>query len=132
MSAAEPIRAATVRRFFDLFAGCGLRREVFYPAYGLAEHTVSVTMGGTATLVLDKAALHAGRALPVQPGTAQGAATVEVVGCGRVKDGARVRIVDPQTTRPVPPGAVGEIWVDSPTKAAGYYGMPAQTREVFE
>jgi acyl-CoA synthetase (AMP-forming)/AMP-acid ligase II len=115
-----------------MFAACGLRREVFYPAYGLAEHTVSVTMGGTATLVLDKPALDAGQARPVEPGVAAADSTVEVVGCGRVKAGARVRIVDPETARPVPAGTVGEIWVDSPTKAAGYFGMPAETREVFE
>jgi acyl-CoA synthetase (AMP-forming)/AMP-acid ligase II len=33
---------------------------------------------------------------------------------------------------PAPPGAAGEVWVDSPTKVAGYYGRPTETRLVFE
>lgn len=130
MSAAEPIRAEAMDRFFDAFAVTGLRREAFYPAYGLAEHTVSVTMGGRARLRLDRAALRDGRAVPLDGD--DGTPSAVHIGCGRVtKSGARVRIVDPATLLPCEPGRIGEIWVDSPTKAHGYHGRPQETRAVF-
>jgi acyl-CoA synthetase (AMP-forming)/AMP-acid ligase II len=122
LSAAEPIRPSTVDAFFAAFAASGIDRAAFFPAYGLAEHTVSVSMGGRAVLSVDKAALEDGR---VVPSDAPGAATY--VGCGQVtKPDAVVRIVDPATHRVRGPGEVGEIWVDSPTKGLGYWGMDEQ------
>jgi acyl-CoA synthetase (AMP-forming)/AMP-acid ligase II len=128
MCAAEPIRPATVEDFYTAFAPAGLARETFYPAYGLAEHTVSVTMGGRATLRVDRADLEQGRAVPAPPGRP----AITVLGCGRLtKPDARLRIVDPQTRQPLPDGHVGEILVDSPTKGAGYFGKPVESRETF-
>jgi len=128
MSAAEPIRPDTVRRFQDAFEPAGLHRDAFYAAYGLAEHTVSVTMGGRGTLDLDRVGLEAGRAVPAMPGRA----SVTLVGCGRpTKFDARLRIVDPDTREVLPPCRVGEIWVSSATKALGYYGRPEQTEHTF-
>jgi acyl-CoA synthetase (AMP-forming)/AMP-acid ligase II len=130
MSAAEPIRSATVDAFFDAFAVTGLKRRAFYPAYGLAEHTVSVTMGGTRRLRLDKAALEAGKVVSLAEGTDR--PFVTLVGCGRVtKPDARLCIVDPETNEACTAGEVGEIWVDSPTKALGYWGRFDDTRAVF-
>jgi acyl-CoA synthetase (AMP-forming)/AMP-acid ligase II len=128
MSAAEPIRPETVTAFLDAFAPSGLRRDSFYAAYGLAEHTVSVTMGGRGMLSLDRVSLEAGRAVPALPD--RPARTL--VGCGRLtKSDARLRIVDPDTHEVLPPCRVGEIWVSSRTKALGYYGRPEQTEHTF-
>ncbi|MFB9615270.1 fatty acyl-AMP ligase [Kutzneria kofuensis] len=128
MSAAEPIRPDTVAAFFDAFAGTGLRRDAFYAAYGLAEHTVSVTMGGRGTLRLDRVSLEAGRAVPALPDRP----ATTLVGCGRLtKFDARLRIVDPDTHEVLPPCRVGEIWVSSATKALGYHGRPEQTERTF-
>jgi acyl-CoA synthetase (AMP-forming)/AMP-acid ligase II len=40
-------------------------------------------------------------------------------------------IVDPETRLPCEPDRVGEIWVDGPSKALGYYGLPEETAAVF-
>ncbi|MFE5301367.1 fatty acyl-AMP ligase [Streptomyces sp. NPDC056632] len=134
MSAAEPIRPATVDRFYRAFATAGLSPDTLYPAYGLAEHTVSVTMGGTSRVTLDRAALEKGRALPLQGGAAaDGAPGTAYISCGRVtKPGAAVAIVDPDTGLRCGPNDIGEIWVDSPTKALGYWGRPDESTAVFE
>jgi acyl-CoA synthetase (AMP-forming)/AMP-acid ligase II len=125
MSAAEPIRATTMDAFFEAFGGTGIDRDVFFPAYGLAEHTVSVSMGGKAVLRLDKSELEQGHVVPAAGG-------VPYVGCGRItKPDTTVRVVDPETRRPREVGEVGEVWVDSPTKGAGYWGLPEQSRDVF-
>jgi acyl-CoA synthetase (AMP-forming)/AMP-acid ligase II len=128
MSAAEPVRASTVDNFFTAFAVSGLGRHAFYPAYGLAEHTVSVSMGGRSTLSVDKAALERG-CVRVR----EGSGTATYVGCGRItKPDAVVRIVDPATRLPRDPGEVGEVWVDSPTKGLGYWGMERETADTFQ
>ncbi|WP_231386984.1 class I adenylate-forming enzyme family protein [Nocardia sp. BMG111209] len=48
---------------------------------------------------------------------------------GRPVAGTTVRIVDPESGRTVPLGAVGEIRVLSPCTMLGYWGMPEQTAE---
>lgn len=43
ISGAEPIRAATLRRFSERFAASGFRATAFTPAYGMAEATLAIT-----------------------------------------------------------------------------------------
>jgi acyl-CoA synthetase (AMP-forming)/AMP-acid ligase II len=138
MSAAEPIRPSTMDKFYAAFAASGVAKDTFYPAYGLAEHTVSVSMGGTAVLTLDRRALERGEVRIARadgdrgsdgPGPVDG---LGIFGCGRItKPGATARVIDPETRRPTPSGRIGEIWVNSNTKAAGYYGLDAETEAVF-
>jgi len=81
-------------------------------------------------LSVDRAALAEGRVVPDSSGMVE---SITLVGSGRVtKADSRVRIVDPRTRRSCPEDRVGEIWVDSPTKAAGYYGLGEETRELFQ
>jgi acyl-CoA synthetase (AMP-forming)/AMP-acid ligase II len=127
--AAEPIRATTVDLFLGEFAAAGLRPECFCPTYGLAEATVSVSSWGRTRISVDADALARGSVVRVPPGT-QDRRTTVYVGCGEItKPDSRVRIVDPRTRVPCPADRVGEIWVDSATKAAGYYGRPEESRE---
>ena len=42
-----------------------------------------------------------------------------------------MRIVAPETRRPCPPGAVGEVWLSGPAVAQGYWNRPAATVETF-
>ncbi len=126
MIAAEPIRAETLDAFAEAFSVAGFRREALVPAYGLAEHTVGVTMGGVERVVVDAAALETERrVVPRSDGRV-------LVGCGRVAEGVTVEIVNPESGVPVPAGGVGEIWVDSPSKAKGYFGRPDATALTFE
>jgi acyl-CoA synthetase (AMP-forming)/AMP-acid ligase II len=99
-------------------------------AYGLAENTASVTNCGRGTVRLDKARLEQGQVVVVDADARD--ETVGCANCGRSsKDGDVIRIVDPETLRPCAPDQTGEIWVRSATTAAGYYGRPALSREVF-
>ncbi|MFC6085942.1 fatty acyl-AMP ligase [Sphaerisporangium aureirubrum] len=128
-SSGELIRPATVRRFLDAFTPAGFRPDAFYPTYGMAEHTLSISMGGSGPLRVDAAAIERGRAVPVQDG-APGA--VSYWACGTVtKPGGQLRIVDPHTSAPCGPGEIGEVWVDSVTKARGYWELPEETEATF-
>lgn len=55
------------------------------------------------------------------------------MGCGIPEraEGVHVVIVNPETTRAVADGKVGEIWVNSPSKALGYWNNADVTQESF-
>ncbi|MEU3980760.1 fatty acyl-AMP ligase [Streptomyces sp. NPDC026672] len=120
---AEPVRAATLRRFTETFAPAGFRDTALYPCYGLAEATLMVT-GATAgapptLLAADESGPHAGE---------QDAATV---GCGRPGPGVTLAIADPERQMELPGGEVGEIWVGGASVAKGYWRNTLATRETF-
>jgi acyl-CoA synthetase (AMP-forming)/AMP-acid ligase II len=124
---AEPVRAATLERFAAQFATAGFQAAAFLPCYGLAEATLMVTGGGGRRPVIaafEPAALDAGRTIPHERGRA-------LVGCGTVPPGLTVRTVDPQSRRPCPPGAIGEIWVAGPSVCRGYWQDPQTTEQTF-
>ena len=120
---AEPVRAATLRRFADTFAPAGFRREALYPCYGLAEATLMVT-GGT----LDTPPT----LLPAADGAPNaGEADAAAVGCGRPGAGVTVAIVHPERLEELPEGEAGEIWVGGASVAKGYWRNTLATRETF-
>lgn len=45
--------------------------------------------------------------------------------------GVVVLVVNPETRLALGEGEVGEIWVDSPSKAQGYFDHPAETEDAF-
>ncbi len=112
---AEPVRAETLERFADAFAGSGFRREAFYPCYGLAEATLMVSGGkksaAPTVLTLDDGA--------------------RLVSCGAVIDEHDLRIVEPASCVEVSPGQVGEAWVRGPSVAQGYWGQLTLTMHTF-
>jgi acyl-CoA synthetase (AMP-forming)/AMP-acid ligase II len=107
LDAAEPVRASTVR---DVTAAFGLGPGVMLPGYGLAEATVGVT------------------APP--PGSELVADGRGAVGLGRGFPGVRLRIGGEDGSG-LAAGAVGEVWVRSPARAAGYFADAAATAETF-
>lgn len=127
---AEPVRAETVDRFVAAFAGCGFRKEVFFPCYGLAEATLFVS-GGPAgkeprRRCVDPSALEAGKVAAAEPPDGR-----LLVGSGRPAGGTKVVVIDPSTQTTIPAGRVGELWVSSPGVAAGYWGREDESQSVF-
>ena len=129
LSGGEPIRPQTVGSFLDAFASSGLRPDVFCPAYGLAEHSVGVTFKGRSTLRANNH-LEVGQPVSIL-GPDDSARALELTGCGVPKPDVDVRIVDPATCRSLADSFIGEIWVDSPSKAAGYWGDVEGTERLF-
>jgi len=129
---AEPVRAETLDRFAEAFAPHGFRRAAFYPCYGLAEATLFVTGPrrgeAPAPRAFDAGALESHQAHEVDAG-AEGAR--RLVGCGHAWSGQRLFIADPETGAELPEGEVGEIRVSGPSVAAGYWGLPEETRATF-
>ncbi|HEY4179398.1 MAG TPA: fatty acyl-AMP ligase [Kofleriaceae bacterium] len=120
---AEPVRAATYRRFLDRFEPVGFSRTAFYPCFGLAEATLFVTGNRRDTPVTTTrfaaTSLEHGQVRVTD--SDDDARTL--VSCGVPAPSEQVRIVDPD--RCVPTEGVGEIWVRGPGVANGYWGRDA-------
>ncbi|MDB4975616.1 MAG: LgrB-like linear gramicidin synthetase subunit protein [Myxococcaceae bacterium] len=129
---AERVRGETLRSFAELLAPSGFRSSSFAPCYGLAEATLAVSLGPLGrppiTRHVASAALAEGRVESAAPH----ARSVELVGCGPAVDGCSILIVDPELARRKPDGEVGEIWVRSPSVAAGYWNAPALSEQTFQ
>jgi acyl-CoA synthetase (AMP-forming)/AMP-acid ligase II len=130
---AEPIRAETVREFTAAFRPAKFRPEAFYPCYGLAENTL-LAAGAFAgqpptILAVDRTALAEGRvehARGSDPLHIQ-----ELVGCGRPAAGNRLEIIHPETGHLCPEGTVGEIVIQGPSVARGYWRGDVETNRNF-
>ncbi|MEV0294306.1 fatty acyl-AMP ligase [Nocardia sp. NPDC050710] len=133
LNGAEPIRADALPEFTATFTEYGFRHHAHTPGFGLAEATLTVTIGRQddepVALRFDRSELAANRAV-VLPEDASDASGVALVGCGGPA-GQRVAVVDPVDRVEVAPGRVGEVWVAGPNVGAGYYENPVATGESF-
>ena len=130
MVAAEPVKADTYTRFLEAFQPYGLKSESFYAAYGLAENTLAVSLGGRNILSVSKHALALGKArLTTEVSEIERA--MQIVSCGTPLPGLDIRIVEPERHAALPEGGVGEIWIAGAGKCKGYWNNPELTLKQF-
>lgn len=126
----EPVSWTTVERFRAHFAPFGFRPEVLNPCYGLAENTLVATghRRGEAlrTVTVSQDGLQTNELRP----PASDADRATIVGNGRPFPGMAVRIAGAEG-EDLAARAVGEIWVRSPSLAAGYLGDREATDRTF-
>ncbi len=130
MCAAEPVKADTYTRFLEAFQSYGLKCESFYVAYGLAENTLAVTLGGRNIVSVNKRALALGKARMITEVSEIDGAT-QIVSCGTPLSGIDVKIVDPEGHFALETGRIGEIWVAGSGKCLGYWNNPELTLKQF-
>src|ERR1700760_1051093 len=130
MCAAEPVKADTYTRFLEAFQPCGLKSESFYVAYGLAENTLAVSLGGRTIVSANKRALALGTArMTTEVSEIDGA--TQIVSCGTPLPGLDVKIVDPEGHFALKPGRIGEIWITGSGKCPGYWNNSELTLKQF-
>jgi acyl-CoA synthetase (AMP-forming)/AMP-acid ligase II/acyl carrier protein len=132
LNGAEPVRAETLHRFSEAFAPSGFRRDAFYPSYGLAEGTATVS-GGRAP---GPPIIRAVRRKSLERGNVTIAPAEEedllpVVGCGETLPGQEIVIVDPTSLTPCASTDVGEIWVSGPSIAHEYWNRSKESALTF-
>jgi FkbH-like protein len=116
---AETVRQETMDHFTAAFAGCGFRKEAFYPTYGLAEATLKVT----------------GRQFNDYSNCEGKGIEIDLEGhvsCGFPSGSTQICIVDPESKKQLQSGRLGEIWVRGPSVGQGYWNKPEETRKTFE
>ncbi len=130
LCAAEPVKPDTYTRFLEAFQPYGLKSESFYVAYGLAENTLAVSLGGRKIVSVNKRALALGKArMTTEVSEIDGAA--QIVSCGTSLPGLDLKIVDPEGHFALKPGRTGEIWVAGTGKCQGYWNNPELTLKQF-
>ncbi len=130
MCAAEPVKPDTYTRFLEAFQAYGLKSESFYVAYGLAENTLAVSLGGRNIVSVNKRALALGKARMITEVSEIDGAT-QIVSCGTPLPGLDVKIVDPEGHFALQPERIGEIWVAGSGKCLGYWNNPELTLKQF-
>ena len=133
INAAEPVTEESIQVFEKTFGQFGFG-DAMFPTYGLAEHTVFVCSGGKQRLSINKKELEInGNVVLEDDAATDSSQTSRLVGCGFPENqGVDVRIVDREACEELPPGKVGEIWISSESKAAGYFGQPEESKEDFD
>ena len=131
---AEPIRPETLENFIETFAPYGFSADAFYPCYGLAESTL-LSAGGDGPSrptfkIFRREALAENRVEDAHGGDAQDALTL--VSCGTARWDQKIEIVDPETRRRCSSNKIGEIWMQGPSIAAGYWNRPEETVTSFQ
>ncbi|MGE3510676.1 MAG: AMP-binding protein [Vicinamibacterales bacterium] len=126
---AEPIRPDTLEAFAERFAPAGFRASAFVPSYGLAEHSLAVTMSRQGFRLDHVDANRLGRD-SIATAPQNGSPAVRLVGCGRPFPGHDVRIVS-EDGHPLPERHVGRILARGPSVMGGYFDDPAATAEAL-
>ncbi len=128
---AEPVRAETLDRFAAVFAPVGFSPRAFFPCYGMAESTLFAA-GGSASepaqiKVFERESLKTKRA-----DLTAGEDGQPLVACGWAHGTGEIRIVDPESLSALEQGQIGEIWLNGPSVAVGYWGQEALSETTFK
>ncbi|XP_067302166.1 disco-interacting protein 2 homolog B-A isoform X2 [Pseudorasbora parva] len=120
--AEERPRLALTQSFSKLFKDLGLSPRAVSTAFG-ARVNLAICLQGTAgpdpsTVYVDMKSLRHDRVRLVERGAPQSLPLTE---SGTMLPGVRVIIVNPETRGPLGDSHLGEIWVNSPHNASGYY-----------
>ncbi|MDX2698829.1 AMP-binding protein [Streptomyces ipomoeae] len=132
VNGAEPVDRRLQDAFVERFAPAGLAKNVFLPAYGLAEATLAVAFPpvGRPTKVLraDRDELNRGRYVPVSPGAGP---YRELVGVGTPVWRTEVRLTT-ASGGPAADGTVGAIEVrGASVSSTGYDHHPEESRRLL-
>lgn len=129
---AEPVKGRVMDAFIDKFSAIGFRATSFFPCYGMAEATLFVTgklrEQRQQHLLVDSEQLKNNLIRPRQDDQE----STLLVGCGHTEGGHVLRIVDPETRAILALDQVGEIWVNGPSVAGGYWGQPELSKSAFQ
>ena len=128
VNGAEPVDPAIAEAFFARFEPMGFRRSAYFPVYGLAESTLSVTFPplgrGLKVDHIRREDLARGHAVPAPPGPG----TMAMVSVGSPIDGHGVSIVG-EDHEPMPERRLGQIWVRGPSLSPWYFEKHHAVRE---
>ncbi|WBA86478.1 non-ribosomal peptide synthetase [Endozoicomonas sp. GU-1] len=131
--AAEPITIDCLTRFSTFLSRFGVLPEALCPAYGLAEATVGVTSVEKTIVWHSKPTRNITYATDSLSSSIEenGRDQLNFVSCGQPLFDTQVCIVDSTTGKPLSDQNTGEIWVNGPTVASGYWHNKKTTQTTF-
>jgi acyl-CoA synthetase (AMP-forming)/AMP-acid ligase II len=117
----EKVRTDVLEEFSTRFAPCGFRRQAIRPCFGLAEATLLVSVTDPQEELIKAVAADASSRRNHQ-----------AANCGRPARETSVIIVDPDSRTRVEDSVVGEIWIQGPHVALGYWNAANVAEESFQ
>ncbi|OII77756.1 polyketide synthase [Cryptosporidium andersoni] len=160
LNGSEPIRLATIEKFSIMFSEVGFCASSLIPAYGMAENTLLISglrrfpLLGPRILIVKSSELSINDSVVVvkdfrllcscpsckkredlaklQLSSLVKSEFKHIIGCGLVAvPNDCIVVVDPQTKNELPSGHIGEIWISSKSKGAGYVNLDELSRDTF-
>lgn len=121
VNCSEPVTRAAQQAFLERFTPYGLREDVFWGCYAMAETTFALTHGTPHD---------AGALDPEGPSDGTVVRAGPQISVGQPLPGVELKIVN-QEGEVLPDRHVGEIWARSPFTFTGYHNDPEATAEAF-
>lgn len=129
---AEPISAATARKFMQACQPHNLPERAMYPVYGLAEASLAVCFpepgAAMESLWINAKAIAVGKPVDLASPDTEGA--VELVCLGSPLDDTQMTVSD-DSGHPVGEGVVGHLLIRGPNVTNQYYQNPQATEELI-
>ncbi|MBD2791893.1 fatty acyl-AMP ligase [Xenorhabdus szentirmaii] len=126
---AEPVRNTTLVKFYQAVKEYGFHYKSQIPCYGMAEATLVISSSTSEdeplSLSLCGDSLEKGK-LTLKPDG------IVLQTCGQVAPGHHAVIVNPETKALCQANEIGEIWVQGPSIAMGYWNNEEETEENFK
>ena len=127
---AEPISASLCTEFTNKFISYGLRKNVIFPVYGLAEASLAVSFtepnDEIQTIKIDRKKLNCGNKI-IQTKNRHGLSFVNV---GKVLDNCSINITD-DSDKPVDENTIGRVKIKGENVTTGYYNNPSATKKII-
>ena len=131
INCSEPCKAETFDRFFKHFQDIGVTQEKLQVCYAMAETVYAVTQTEVGSIVskiwVDEQALLENRVVLTSSGDGS-----QLLSCGKVIAGCKVKILSPESSELISSDHVGEIVISGKFLFDGYYHRPEKTKEVFD
>ncbi len=130
----EPINPEVLAKFAHAFSGAGFRPQALCPAYGLAEATLTVSFNShnESFKTTNFVASELEKSKIVEATKDYNGLVRTVTSCGRLMPDINVKIVNPDTLTLCLPDELGEVWVEDPSVAKGYWQREKDTKETFK
>lgn len=130
LNGAEPIDRATLSKFLEKFGPCGLRDDIFFPVYGMAENSLAATFPAldqtTVVRRFRRDKLEEDH-MALDSTSTDSKEYIDLVSVGYPLVGQEVRIAD-EAGRTLTERMVGEVMVKSASLTSGYYQNEEATR----
>lgn len=130
ISGGEPIRKESYEKFYNKYKDLGLNLKALTPLYGMSEMgTITTKRLGKELkfLNLDLQSLEEGSVKI----TSTNLKSKSIISCGHIGKEAEIVIVNPDTCERCPSDKVGEVWVNSPSVAVGYFNRKEESENTF-
>lgn len=133
VNGSEIVTKATLDRFAEEYKDFGITINKFSNGYGLSEATCGICdsefVEDKDLITLDFQAYKNGKYKTADKDAKD---TIQFVSCGVILDKTIVKIVNPDTLKECKEDEFGEIWIQAPYIAKGYYKNEDATEETFK